>query len=201
MNEERTQVLQLLANGKINVEEAQALLKALATGEKETAEPARFAGRPRWAPRRARPPRPPRMGRRGQADVIDQVLHLRIHGVDGHFIAEMKEMGFSNLTADELTALKIHEVTPRYIEEIRAAGFEDITVDQLLSLATHGVDADFIEEMRDATGRDLTIEQLVKLRIHDVTADVFAEILSLGIVDVEPAQKSPERVDVDDEAA
>ena len=57
-------------------------------------------------------------------------------------------------------------------------------------MAIHDVDAEFIRGMREATGRDLTVQQLVALRIHDVTPDVYAEILNLGLIQVEPAAKS-----------
>jgi hypothetical protein len=191
MSEERTQILEMLAKGKLSVEDAQELLAALAAGERATGDA--------WTPpvgRAARPARPGRprhrhrpRHRRGRHrhsddDLIDQVLHLRIHGIDGRFIAEMKEMGLADLTAEQLVALKIHSVTPGFIKEIRDAGLTEVTVDELVALAIHGIDADFIREMRAITSRDLTVDQLVALRIHDVTPEVFTEILNLGVVDL-----------------
>ena len=189
MNDQRTHVLQMLANGKITVDEAESLLTALEEGNQRQ-QPFPFpAGAPSHPPRPPQPPAPPQPLRgaprprreRSSDDLIDQVLSLRIHGIDAKFIAAMKELGFHDITIDEWIALKNHGVTAEFVEEMRAVGFEKLNPDELLQLRIHGVDAAFVEAMREATGRDLTADQLVALRIHDVTPDVFAEILNLGL--------------------
>ena len=106
MNDERTHILQMLANGKITVDEAQTLLEAINDSKKvDESFPA--------PPSPPRAPRPParRHRRREPDNLIDQVLQLRIHGIDGRFIAEMNEMGITGLTPDELVELKIHGVS------------------------------------------------------------------------------------------
>lgn len=186
MNEERTHVLQMLANGKISVDEAQALLGALEKGGKPNEASVESEPVPRRHSHRAsRRWRRKRRRHREPEDLIDQVLELRIHGIDGRFIAEMKESGLGDLTRDDLVALKIHGISPAYIDGLRQAGLEDISVDDLVEMAIHGVDPDFVDEMRAVTSRDLSVDQLVALRIHGVNADLFKEIMNLGLIDDE----------------
>lgn len=191
MNEERTHILHMLANGKINVDEAQALLGALEKGNKPGETSIEHEPAPRRHSHRAsRRWRRKRRHHRESEDLIDQVLELRIHGIDGRFIAEMKESGLGDLTRDDLVALKIHGVSPQYIHGLRQAGLEDISVDDLVELAIHGVDPVFVDEMREVTSRDLRADQLIALRIHGVNADLFKEIMNLGLIDEESASKA-----------
>jgi hypothetical protein len=201
MNDERTHVLQMLANGKITVDEAEALLTALETGDQSQQPftfPAGVHPQPPQPPRPPQPPVPPQPWRgaprprreRSGDDLIDQVLALRIHGIDAKFITAIKELGLGDNTIDEWIALKNHDVTAEFVEEMRAAGLEKLNPDELLQLRIHGVDAAFVQAMREAPGRDLTADQLVALRIHDVTPDVFAEILNLGLTGSKPEKSA-----------
>jgi hypothetical protein len=44
---------------------------------------------------------------------------MRIHNIDAKFVQEMKEQGFSNLSIDDLIKLRISGVDGRYIRRMR----------------------------------------------------------------------------------
>jgi hypothetical protein len=44
---------------------------------------------------------------------------MRIHSVDGKFVKDMKDQGFSNLSIDDLLKLRIHGVDSEYIRRMR----------------------------------------------------------------------------------
>ena len=41
-------------------------------------------------------------------DILRPLLMLRIHGVEAEWIRELKEMGYHDLTSEDLLAIRIH---------------------------------------------------------------------------------------------
>jgi hypothetical protein len=48
-------------------------------------------------------------------------MSMRIHRVNAQFVKEMREAGYNNLTADELIQLRIHGVDGAYIKKMKGA--------------------------------------------------------------------------------
>src|SRR5262245_30206361 len=84
-------------------------------------------------------------------------------GAKGDYVAELRRLGYTNLSVDELIKLKNHGVTPEFIEGLKNHGYGSLSIEQLLKLRNHGVTAEFIQRMTQEFPR-LSIEQLVKLR-------------------------------------
>ncbi len=186
MNEEREQILNMLAAGKISVDDAQQLLESLEKGagwkiNSPTApEPLRVEIAPPLKGKKQSKHRS-RKSRRGPVNLIDQVLEMRIHGIDGRFVRGLHEMGFTDLTIDQLKQLGIHGVTPEYIRAIRDAGFDHISADELISFSIHDVTPEFVQEMAEAGFGDLSAEQITGLAIHDVSSEYIHELAGAGL--------------------
>jgi bla regulator protein blaR1 len=97
---------------------------------------------------------------------INKLLELKIHGIDGEYIRQMRSTGFQ-FTADKLLEVRIHGITPQYIQEVRSLGYPDISVDKILEMKIHGVTSDFVREARQRF-RDLTLDQIIQLKIFDI---------------------------------
>jgi hypothetical protein len=145
MSEERRQVLEMLAAGKVTVEQANQLLEALeAAGRPSDTGELRAPARQRERPaQRARP-----------RDAFfsnltpDQLIEPRDHGVTPAFVREMRELGFTDLSPDDLVELRDHGVNAAFVQEMRDLGFDNLAPDELVELRDHGVNAAFVQEMR-----------------------------------------------------
>jgi DNA-binding winged helix-turn-helix (wHTH) protein len=80
------------------------------------------------------------------------------------YVAELRRLGYTNLSVDELIKLRNHGVTPEFIEGLKTHGYGSLSIEQLLKLRNHGVTAEFIQRMKSQGFPRLSIEQLVKLR-------------------------------------
>src|SRR5262245_65784036 len=87
-------------------------------------------------------------------------------GAKGDYVAELRRLGYTNLSVDELIKLKTHGVTPEFIEGLKNHGYGSLSIEQLLKLRNHGVTPEYIEKMKSQGFPRLSIEQLVKLRNH-----------------------------------
>ena len=110
MSEESTQVLKMLAEGKLTVEQANQLLEALGDEPAVTTEK-----RTRPTGRADRMEAPPRF-------TVEQLIELSEHEVDPDFIKEMREAGLTDLSVDQLIALREHEVDPSLVKAVQASG-------------------------------------------------------------------------------
>ncbi|MDR9415360.1 MAG: hypothetical protein RI564_03675 [Gracilimonas sp.] len=93
--------------------------------------------------------------------------------------AWMTEMGYGELTHEELTALRAEGVTATYTSQIREAGYEDVTLEQLVELQNADVSATFSRMMKEL-GYELTLQDLIDLRRNDVTAFFTSNMMDLG---------------------
>jgi hypothetical protein len=116
---------------------------------------------------------------------VDQMIALKIHGVDAAYVREIRAAVGATLTADQLVAFRIHEVTPDWVNGLKQAGLGDLAPDKLIALKIHGADGAYMREMR-AAGATLTAEQLVTFRIHQVTADWVNGLKQTGLGDLTP---------------
>jgi len=101
--------------------------------------------------------------------------------------ARMIEMGYVDLTDDDLRSLREDDVTATYVSNIRSLGYEDLTLEDSRRLARADVSSAFTAMMIEL-GYDLTVDDLVQLRDAGVTAFYTSNIHDLGYRDVTPDQ-------------
>jgi hypothetical protein len=109
----------------------------------------------------------------------DQLVAFKIHGVSGEFVRQMRDAGL-HLTEDQLVAFRIHGVTADYISQLKQAGLQNLNGDELIAMTIHKVDAAWIREIGSLGYPNLSADQLVALRIHGVSSDFIREVQSHG---------------------
>lgn len=95
----------------------------------------------------------------------------------------MVEMGYVDLTDDELRSLREDGVTATYISNIRSLGYDDLTLDDARRLARADVSSAFTAMMIEL-GYELNVDDLVELRDAGVTAFFTSNVHDLGYRDV-----------------
>lgn len=115
----------------------------------------------------------------GYRVTLEEYLTMRIFDITPEYIREMRNLGFKDISHDELVSSRIHKVTPEYVREMRAAGW-DLSLDELQSSRIHGATPQFAEEMRKLGYGGLDHDDLVSFRIHKVTGDFIGELAKLG---------------------
>ncbi len=98
----------------------------------------------------------------------------------------MVEMGYTDLTHDDLRELRSQGVTATYMSNIRALGFTDLTTDAAVRLANANVTTTFIAMMIELGYDELTLDDFVQLRRAGVTAHYTSNVHDLGYTDVTP---------------
>ena len=122
-NQERTKILEMVASGKLTIEQADQLLETLgaqshAYAEKRPDQSVLPAGFTNFTG--------------------EQMAALEVYEVDADYIRALQEAGFTDLTVKQLISLKNYEVDADYVRALREAGFTNLTVEQLISLKEHG---------------------------------------------------------------
>ena len=110
---------------------------------------------------------------------LEDYLTMRIFDITPDYIREMRNLGFKDITHDELVSSRIHKVTPEYVRQMRAAGW-DLSLDEYQSSRIHGATPEFAAEMRKLGYGNLDHDDLVSFRIHRVTAEFIDELAKLG---------------------
>ncbi|NGP87840.1 DUF885 domain-containing protein [Fodinibius halophilus] len=97
--------------------------------------------------------------------------------------AWMEEMGYTDLSKEDLIELREQGVTATYTLRIRDLGYTDLTLDEVVRLQQNDVSSTFAAMMKEL-GYNLTIEDLIELRQHDVTAYFTSNLHDLGYTDI-----------------
>lgn len=137
MNEERRQVLEMLAAGRITVEQAASLLEAVEPQGERRGDSA-YAGERRQEGRSAR--RPPRL-------TPSELAGFKALGVNAAYLQEMREAGYGDLSPEQLSQLKALGVTASYVRELREAGYDNLSPDDLAGLKALGVNSSYVREI------------------------------------------------------
>jgi hypothetical protein len=105
---------------------------------------------------------------------VDQLISLKIHGVSGEYIRQMREAGFQ-LTADQMVSFRIHGITSEFVRQLQQAGFQNPRPDDVISLKIHGADPAWIRQIQSLGLSGLSIDRIVELRIHGITPEFIQE--------------------------
>lgn len=108
------------------------------------------------------------------------VFTMAMVDVSRSFVQEIRDLGYRDVTRQELISMAIHGARPDFIRAMRAAGYSDLSAQELIRFRIHGVSPEFVAEMRD-TGFDLSARELVEARIHGVSADYARELGEIGL--------------------
>jgi beta-lactamase regulating signal transducer with metallopeptidase domain len=111
---------------------------------------------------------------------VDQLIDLKSHGVSVEFIEGLKSEGLPDLSVEHLLKLRAHGIQPDLIRSLKASGYSNLGIDQLLKLRMHGVTPQFVSEMGAAGFPRLPLESLVKARQHGVSPAFIKDLQSLG---------------------
>ena len=91
----------------------------------------------------------------------------------------MEEMGYGELTREELIELRNNGVTATFTSQVRAVGYTDVTLEQLVEMQRSDVSATYARMMKEL-GYELSIDELIQLRRDGVTAYFTSNMMDLG---------------------
>jgi beta-lactamase regulating signal transducer with metallopeptidase domain len=111
---------------------------------------------------------------------VDQLIALKIHGVDGEYIRQIRAAGL-RLTVDQLVAFRIHGVTADFIDGLKQVGLRDLKADDLVALRIHGAEPDWIRQIQSLGYPNLSVDNVVALRIHGVTPAFIVDARNHGL--------------------
>jgi SHOCT-like domain len=122
-HQERTKILEMVAEGSLTVEQADQLLERLGVPGQISAEkqPDKSENASEFA-----------------TFTKEQMAALAAYEVDEAYIQALQEAGLRHLTVKQLISLKNYEVEADEIKVMRAVGFTDLTVEQLIYLKEQG---------------------------------------------------------------
>lgn len=171
MDEERRIVLDMATEGRLTPQEAEQLLEALEAepGDLSPAPPALPAGQTQLPSYEQQPDWMTNL-------TTEQIIELKIHGVNPAFVQQARQLGLTNLSFEQLIQLAVHGIDTTFIQQFRDAGLEDLTFDRLIEFSVHGVDAAFVKQSYAAGFKDLGVEQVIQLAIHGVDAAFMHEL-------------------------
>lgn len=95
----------------------------------------------------------------------------------------MEEMGYTDLSREDLIELREQGVTATYTSRIRDLGYSSLTLDEVVRLAQNDVSSQFAAMMKEL-GYELTVDDMVQLRQHNVTAFFTSNMHDLGYTDI-----------------
>lgn len=106
----------------------------------------------------------------------EEVIPLAALKIDASFIAQWKENGFTDISANDLIATKSLGIDGNYIADIRKAGYKNITVDQLISFKAQHISGDYIKGLRKASNGEAEEKDTDLPDANDISAYKALEI-------------------------
>jgi DNA-binding transcriptional ArsR family regulator len=175
MSEECRQVLELLASGKVTIEQANQLLDAL--GEEHASEANDRAAAEQHSARR-----PPGLS-------PDLLVQLTAVSGDAAYIAQLRDLGLTDLPQELLVELTAVSGDVAYIKKLRDLELTDLPRELLVQLTAVRGDAAYIKELRDSgLTEDLPPELLVQLMAVGADVRYIRELRDAGLIEISHKQ-------------
>src|SRR5260370_26878506 len=123
-NKERIKILEMVAAGKLSVEQAGELMDILGAKSATDAEK--------------------RSDQELRANEYNQEAMGRIRGYRRAGDRGLRAAGLPNLTVEEIGALRMYGVGTNYVRAMLETGLGDLTVKQIISLNNYGINANYV---------------------------------------------------------
>lgn len=118
---------------------------------------------------------------------LEELVKLRIFKVDGAYIKQMHAQG-EDLSLDKLVESRIFEIKPEERKAYRDLGYTGLSQDDLTAFKIHGVTPEYIREMRALGFNDLTPKQLEEFRIFGVGKQQIEDLKAVGYTGLQPKE-------------
>ena len=103
----------------------------------------------------------------GFADLtLEEAVRLANARVTSAFMAMMLELGY-DLDIDDFIQLRRANVTAHYTSNIHDLGYTDVTTEQLIRMRRIGVTPSLIERLQRERGEDVPLEEVIRYRISN----------------------------------
>jgi hypothetical protein len=97
---------------------------------------------------------------------LEEAVRLANARVTSAFMAMMLELGY-DLDIDDFIQLRRANVTAHYTSNIHDLGYTDVTTEQLIRMRRIGVTPSLIERLQRERGDDVPLEEIIRYRISN----------------------------------
>jgi beta-lactamase regulating signal transducer with metallopeptidase domain len=111
---------------------------------------------------------------------VNQLIQMRVHQIDQPFVTQVRGWGFANASLNQLVQLRVSGVTSEYIEALKRAGIDNLPLNRLASMKLHNVTPDYIDELRRLGFDKLSVDQLISLKVHRINEAFVREAQNWG---------------------
>jgi hypothetical protein len=100
------------------------------------------------------------------------------------FVSTMRNLGYENLTTENLFTMAVLDVSSKYINEMKSLGFDKPDLDQLIGLRALGVTVEFAREAQGWGFGKLSADELMEIKAMGINPDYIRSVKSLGFDDL-----------------
>lgn len=188
MSKEQITILEMVAEGRITVEEGEKLLEA-------TSEP---------APTMKQKTRVIQEDKVDLGDYLEDLgdqlkdlpdVALALSGLSGrinrgvrHRVRHMRvaprhgdDVVEGNPGFDKLVKLGMYGISSTFLKELKEAGLKDLTFDEIIQFGMYGVSPSYVKEMKNRFGNDINYKQITKLSMYGIDVDFVDAVKKLGL--------------------
>lgn len=115
---------------------------------------------------------------------LEQIRDAKIHGLDPDFIRQCRDLGLGELDFDKVMEFKIHDITPAFIRECKEMGYPGLDAGEVVNFKIHDITPAFLNDLKTAGLTNLSAEDALNMRIHGVSAASVAELRKMGFGDL-----------------
>ncbi|MCC5907895.1 MAG: hypothetical protein JJU13_16905 [Balneolaceae bacterium] len=97
---------------------------------------------------------------------LDQAVRLANANVSSTFMAMMMELGYE-LDIEDFIELRRAGLTAHFTSNIHDLGYTDVTIEQLVRMVRIGVTPGLVERLQEERGLEISLEEVIRYRISN----------------------------------
>ncbi len=118
----------------------------------------------------------------GYTDLSDnELISMKGIGVDAAYVKTWQAAGYKDIAPHDMVAAKAQSITPEYLKSFSSAGYPTLPIEKAIGLKALGVTPEYIKSFKDAGYNDISLDNAAGLKGQGITPAMVREYTQLGL--------------------
>jgi hypothetical protein len=117
----------------------------------------------------------------GYNPTYEDMLGIKHFNITADFIKSYTDIGYTNISINELIQLKYQSITSEYLKSFENLGYKNLPIRTMMAFKVHEITPDYISGFNKLGFNNISADNILLLKMSDVTPQYIASMQQKGL--------------------